>query len=1141
MAHVFLINSNAGKKKAGGFFCSVAWLALVLFCFSCTGKQEVKDPLFRTLTTAETGIDFSNTLTPTPEFNLFSYMYYYNGAGVGAGDFNNDGLIDLFFSANQQPNKLYLNKGAMRFADVTTAAAIPATGGWSTGVSVVDINNDGLLDIYVCKVGQYKSLSGSNELLVCQGLDANGIPHYKDEAKAYGLAFSGFSTQAAFLDYDGDEDLDLFLLNHSVNHEGNYAPRERFLHTFDSLAGQKLFRNDTYKDAGGKTAGRFTNVTTESGIHGSRIGYGLGVAVADINLDGWPDLYVGNDFHENDYLYINQKNGTFADESGQRLQHTSQFSMGVDVADINNDAQPEIISMDMLPSDPYMLRRSLAEDDYTIFMQKIAYGYSYQYARNNLQLNRGQGQFSEVGQYAGVHATDWSWSALWMDFDNDGSKDLFVSNGIPKRMNDIDYINFVSNDELQQKLINKSLQEKDMALVDKFPEIKLPNRFFRNTGQLRFQDVSGSVQNNLPTFSNGAVYCDLDNDGDLDIVVNNINEPVLVYANTANDKNNKPFATVHLKGPEKNTAAIGAKLLVYAGGGTRTYEQNAVHGFQSSMLQPLHVGLANTTVDSAFLIWPNQRFQRLALRAGQPLTVTYSAALPLFNYQSLQTPYPNTTHPVVDVTAATGLLYQHQENPFNEFNREPLLPHMLSTEGPALAVADINHDGREDVFVGSAKTFHPAVFVQTAEGRLKQLPQPGMAADSMWEAVDAVWVDVNNDSHPDLVVATGGNEYYGQDSHLLPLLYLNDGTGSLRRKTDAFSGVFSTQSAVAPCDFNGDGYMDLFIAGRAEPWNYGALPRSYLLQNDGSGRFVDVTAHYNKDLQQPGLITQAQWVDVDRDGRKDLLLCTDWGGIDVYLTRKNTLVKKAITTEKGWWNFVLPLDADGDGNMDFIAGNVGLNHKLQAAAGKPVSLYVNDFDGNGKAEQVLTYYLDGKEIPFATKMVLEKQMPVIRKRFLYAEDFAKASLPSIFSAEKLEGSRKLTATYFSSALLLNRGNLTFETKALPFEAQLTCFRDAALVHANNDSLPDVLLAGNYFENNVELGRYDADKGTLLINEGNGRFRHSALNGLLLKGQVRRIRPLKLGAKTAFVLAKNNDSLQVIQFRPPNNKPGNKGG
>ncbi len=1117
--------------------CSIQRLFLQsfsAFCFlflhsSCSNKKVIESPFFQSLNSKQTGLDFTNQMKPTPAFNLFSYMYYYNGAGVGAGDFNNDGLIDLFFTANQGDNKLFLNRGSLKFEDVTAMARIPQDSGWSTGVSVIDINSDGLLDIYISKVGHYKTLNSKNQLLICKGINKQGTPFYAEEASAYGLDFSGFSTQAAFLDYDGDGDLDMFLLNHSVNHDGNYAPRKDFLNTYDSLAGQKLYRNDITKGGDGKKIIHFVNVTKQAGINGSKIGYGLGVAVADINLDGWPDMYVGNDFHENDYLYINQKNGTFSEEGNAALMHTSQFSMGVDVADVNNDAYPEIISMDMLPYDPYMLRRSLAEDDYNIFQQKISYGYSYQYARNNLQWNRRNGMFSETGQYSGVNATDWSWAALWMDFDNDGNKDLFVSNGIPKRMNDIDYINFVSNEELQEKLRNGSVEDKDMLLVNKFPEIKIPNQFFSNKGNLVFQDVTDSVEQNKPTFSNGSVYADLDNDGDLDIVVNNINDPVLLYENKASSKKENAYTSVQLEGAENNRNAIGARIVLFAEGGIRTYENNPVHGFQSSMLLPVHIGLNNTKVDSAFLIWPDNTYQSITVTPGQKISLSYTPNLPKFNYHQIISFYKSVVTPIENITAAAGLDYKHIENSFNEFNREPLLPHMNSTEGPALAVADINHDGLEDVFVGASKTFHNAVYLQTVSGRFQKTKQPGMITDSMYENADAVWADVNNDTHPDLVIASGGNEYYGKESHLLPLLYLNDGKGNLSRKKDAFSDVYMTQSVVLPFDFNGDGFTDLFIGSRTEPWNYGKIPRSFLLQNDGTGKFTDVTEKYARELMQPGMVTNAQLYDLDKDGDQDILLCYEWGGVDAFINSKNNFAKKVISDKKGWWNFLLPVDVDNDGDVDLIAGNFGLNNRLKATEKEPVSMYFNDFDENGRTEQVLTYYIKGQEIPFATKQELEKQLPLLKKKFLYAEDFAKSTLNSLFGEGKLNKAEKLSAGYFANAILINNGKLEFETTAMPFEAQLSSYRAAVVVNANNDQFPDILLMGNYYDNNVEIGRQDADFGTILVSNGKGKFTCESLNGLSVKGQVRKIKPIQVKGQQAFLLARNNDHLMLVKF------------
>lgn len=1095
-------------------------IGIVVQLASGCRAQMKSDPLFEILNQEQTGIDFSNTLNPTAQFNIFQYMYFYNGAGVAAADFNKDGLVDLFFTANQSQNKLYLNKGELKFEDVTKAAKIPEDKAWSTGVSVVDINNDGLLDLYICRVGKHQILQGQNQLLICKGIDPNGVPYYEDQAKAYGLDFSGYSTQASFFDYDLDGDLDMYLLNHSVHENGTFRPRNDFTGIYNDLSGDRIYRND---------GGRFTNVTKEAGINSTAIGYGLGIAVSDINLDGYPDVYIGNDFHENDYLYINQQDGTFKEELTNRTGHTSQFTMGVDIADANNDGYPEIMSLDMMPYDPYILKRSEGEDSYDIFNMKLGYGYNNQFARNSLQMNRRNGQFSEVGFYSNVFATDWSWAPLWVDFDNDGLKDLFISNGIPKRMNDIDYINFVSNEEIQRKIKDNSLEKNDMALIEKFPKIKIPNKFYRNNGDMLFEDQDSRIQQNKPSYSNGAVYADFDNDGDLDIVVNNIDEPVFVYKNKSNDKKTEKYLTVTLKGDSLNKNAIGSRIVLFANQGIRTYEKYAVRGFQSSMEMPIQIGLVNTTIDSMFVVWPDNTYQRVTVTSGeQKMTLQYQSGLSKFDYNKIVQYKKDETYPVTDITASTKLIHKHQENDFIEFNREPLIPKMMSREGPALEIGDFNKDGLEDVFIGSAKGYKSAIWLQKTGGVFTELPQPILAADSMYEDVDASFVDLNNDGHMDLVVASGGNEYYGTDTKLLSRVYMNDGKNGLIKRENAIPGIYLTASSVETIDFNGDGYMDIFLAGRAVPWEYGAIPNSYLLQNDGTGLFKDVTTTIASELTNIGMVTHAQWFDLDLDKQPDLLLSTEWGGLYAFMNKKGKFTRKILTDLQGWWNFLLPVDIDADGDIDLVAGNLGLNSRLKTSAEKPIRLYYNDFDGNGKKEQVMTYYLADKEIPFATKDELQKQIPPVKKRFLYAEDFAKANLEQIFSNEKLNSASLLKADYFSNAILINDGKMNFTVQALPWEAQLTSFKDAVIVQANDDQLPDILLVGNFFDNNIQMGKYDADMGTLLVNKGKGIFTAQTLNQLQIKGQVRHAKKIQIAGQSATILVKNNDYVQIIR-------------
>lgn len=1092
-------------------------IVLLLLLASCSTKKPA-DVLFQVRGAGATGLNFTNKLIPTENFNMFNYMYFYNGAGVGAGDFNNDGKIDLFFASNQGDNKLFLNEGKLKFNDITEQAQVPQDHGWSTGVSVVDINNDGLLDIYICKVGSYGTAKSKNQLLVCQGI-RNGIPYYKDEAHAYGLDFSGFSTQAVFFDYDHDGDLDMFLLNHTVHQNGSFAPREHFLGTYDSLSGDRMYRND---------GSHFTEVTRESKINSSAIGYGLGIAVADIDLDGWPDLYIGNDFHENDYLYINMHNGTFEDQNSQRLMHTSKYSMGVDIADVNNDGFPEIISMDMLPYDSKILKRSFGDDDYDVFYDKIHAGYNYQYSRNNLQLNRKNGMFSEVGIYSGVYATDWSWSALWMDFNNDGLKDLFISNGIPKRLNDMDYINFISGEEMQQRLVSKNVKGIDMALLSKFPEIKIPSKFYLNKGSMEFDDMEQAIDGAVASYANGAAYADLDNDGDLDLVVNNINGPALLYENKTLTGQPRNSVDIHLAGPARNRNALGSKVVVFAGGGIRTYEKYPVKGFMSSMEIPLQIGLEKTKVDSAFLVWPDNTCQHISLKpSATALEYAYATGLPAFNYRIITDHSKNLTKPVTDITAQTGLVFRHTENRFQEFDREPLIPHMLSAEGPALAVGDINHDGLDDVFIGGSKGFHSAVFTQQAGGKFIELKQPDLHLDSMYEDIDATWVDVNNDGNKDLVIASGGNEYYGKDEQLLPRVYLNDGHGNLKRSVKSFTDEFVNASCIIPLDFNGDGKMDLFIGGRSVPNRYGQIPRSYLLKNNGQGIFTDVTDTWAKGLSSIGMVTGAVWADLNNDGRKDLVVSCEWGGITAFVNSGDRFTRRELTQKKGWWNFIYAVDMNGDGRLDLIAGNLGLNSRLHASEAEPLRLYLNDFNSNGGWLQLMSYYLQGKEIPFASKDELERQIPSLRKKFLYAGDFSAAQFKDLFPSNKLDSSTVLTATYMASSLLVNKGNWNFSTEPLPWQAQLSPYRDALAVNAVNGR-QGILLAGNFYSNDIHQGRYDADFGTLLIADGN-KLSCESLNGLTIKGEVRHIKPIQIAGQQAYILSKNNDTAMIIRF------------
>jgi hypothetical protein len=1110
-------------------------------------------------------------LRQSSEFNVFNYMYFFNGGGVGAGDFNNDGLVDLYFTNNMGPNKMFLNEGNMKFKDVTEQAGVAGSSppfggggggfGWTSGISVVDINNDGMLDLYIGQLGEYQSIKGRNQLFICKEIK-DGIPVYEDEAIYYGLDLTGFSTQAVFFDYDLDGDLDMFQLNHTLHQNGTFGARKNFEGKIHPMAGDKLLRNDS-KD--GKSV--FIDVTQQAGIHSTVIGYGLGVVTGDVNNDGWPDLYIGNDFHENDYLYLNSpleegKGGerTFRDAMADAMMHTSQFSMGVDMADVNNDGWTDIISLDMLPEDPYILKTSLGEDAYNVFQYKIGLSYYYQYTRNNLQLNNGlsdvgrwtldvgqkeasnlkssvQGPtsnvtFREIGLFAGIAATDWSWSPLFMDFDCDGYKDLFVSNGIPRRMNDIDYVKFQENRELGLKEgTTRDVQEEELAIVERMPKVKLPNKFYRNTGRLTFDDLAAQVQGDLPTFSNGAIYADLDNDGDLDIIVNNIEDEPFIYKSLfrENAANNAAYLSFNFKGQPGNIHGIGTKVLVFKKNGERQVEEfYPVRGYQSSAHIPLHIGIGDQNgVDSVVVIWPDRTCERVTgLKFNTTQTLTWHAGLPIFDFKILQKPAP--PYPFSDATAATGLNFKHVENPFVEFNRETLIPNMVSTDGPALAVGDVNSDGLEDVFFGSSKRERSALFLQTKGGKFILKTPPVMVQDSVFEDVDAVFVDIENDGDLDLVVAAGGNEYRGQEEPMKQRAYLNDGQGNFTR-ADPFPTLFMTASCVLAADFDGDGLTDFFFGGRAVPWKYGLTPNSYLLKNLGGGKFEDVTQSLAPGLQEAGLVKNGTWTDLDKDGDLDLLLAMEWEPLTVFLNNGGRFEKKQLATGAGWWNFALAHDFDGDGDVDILTGNTGKNSRLKPTPEEPVRLYVSDFDNNGQTETILTYYLKGREIPFANHEEMMKALPVLKKKYLFSKDFAKASLPDLFGKDALDKAVLRQADTFESTYFENTGNLTFKAHSLPEVLQFSTMNAAALADLDSDGKQEVILGGNFYDCNIEMGRYDANFGNVLSIGAAGKMTAAPLGNLLVKGQVRRIRPVKIGGEIHFILARNN--MEAVVVRP----------
>jgi len=1088
-------------KKVGLLFS----ILLILAC-----QKEQKRPLFRQLDAIQTGITFENTINPTADLNIFNYLYFYNGGGVGAGDLNNDGLIDLIFTSNLGQNKIYQNLGNLKFEDITSQTGFDTHGGWSNGVSIVDINNDGLLDFYISQVGKYDTINGINQLFVCQKIE-NGIPKYQEKAATYGIDLKTLATQSVFVDFDLDGDLDFFQLNHSAHRNGTFGARKNFLATFHEMSGDRYFENiDSH----------YTDKTKESGINSNALGYGLGIVAGDVNQDGKPDLYIGNDFHENDYLYINEGNGQFHDDTQNQMPHTSRFSMGVDIADINNDFYPEIVSLDMLPYEHKLIKMADGEDVFYNFNFKLDQGYNIQFSRNALQLNNRNNTFSEIAMFSGTHATDWSWSSLFFDFDNDGFKDLFISNGISKRMNDTDYMNYVSNDAIQERINKKEFNESDELLSDLLPEVKIPNKFFRNNGALQFDEINSSIENNLPSFSNGAVYADLDNDGDLDLVTNNINAPAFVYENLSPKSS---VLKVHLEGSDKNKNAVGTKLFLFKEGKSQYLEKFPVRGFQSSSEIDLQFGIGDkTSIDSLWVIWPDNTFESiksLDIDSTTYLNLAYQPSLPKFDYNRLK-PESRFDYSLIDVAEQCGLKIKHTENRFNEFDREALIPAMNSTTGPAIAIADMNGDGFEDVFIGSAKWEKAKVFLQNSLGHFSEMEQPALVKDSTYEESDARWADINNDGFLDLLLASGGNEYYGKTPVLKPRIYVNDGNGKLSLKADALPDIFDTQACIETSDVDKDGDLDIFIGGKTISWGYGQIPKSYLLINDGKGNFKDKTPH---ELANVGMVRDGKWLDIDKDGDEDLILAIQWDGIYCFENKGGLFTKRILTDKKGWWNMLYPTDIDNDGDMDFIIGNLGLNSRIKASIKEPVKMYVNDFDENGRPDQILTHFMNREQVLFADKKELEKQMPFIRKKYNLSRDFANANFMDILGKKLMTSATVFEANYFNNAVLINNGNWDFELKSLPTTAQLSPMNAATDINKS-----DYLLMGNFFEANIQLGRYDADFGGILHVVNDSTYVHSSIPNLKISGQVRGILPIIIKGERHFIVARNDDELMVLR-------------
>ena len=1105
------------------FVFKVLALAWAVALVGCERSTPLPSPLFELLQPAATGITFANTLPEKADFNILNYLYYYDGGGVAVGDVDGDGLPDLYFTSNLGPNKLYRNKGNYQFEDITDAAGVADAQGWKTGVTMADVNGDGKLDIYVSGV-EYLDQHGGNVLYINNG---NGT--FSDRTREYGLVHAGFSTQAVFFDYDGDGDLDMYLLDHTT-HQTSAARSGA-----GSAVGDHLFRND---------GGHFTDVTAAAGLHDGVDGYGLGVVASDFNDDGCPDLYVANDFQGDDYLYINNCNGTFTESAPKSLGHTSRFSMGVDAADFNNDTRSDIVSLDMLPEREDILKTSANAESFSSYNQRLAAGYHPQFAHNALQLNRGMGKFSEIAYLAGVAATDWSWAPLFADLDNDGRKDLFITNGIYRRPNDMDYITYVGNDVVQSTL-GDTITAANLALLKKMPQVALPNYAYRNNGNLTFTNVADPWGLAQPGFSNGAVYVDLTNSGNLDLVVNNVNAPASIYRSRARQLNGNHYLGVKLAGSGANTEGIGAKVKIYQGGAVQMLEQSPTRGFLSSVDPQLHFGLgASTKLDSLTVVWPDRRFQTLTnVATDRTITLVEKDATAKYSYPSRRASISsgNTSARLLftDVTSQTGIDFKHAENTFFDYNREPLMPHLLSAEGPALAVGDVNGDGLDDIYVGGAKWQPGRIFVQKSDGTFKPTVQPALTADSLAEDVDAIFFDANGDGHPDLFVVSGGNEFWGTAEALRPRLYVNDGKGNLIRAKDAVPEIFENGSCVVAGDFNGDGRPDLFVGSRVVSRSYGLIPKSHLLQNDGSGHFTDVTAVSAPALSDAGMVTSAAWIDYDHDGKLDLVVAGEWMPVRVFHQQNGKLVDRTkaagLADTNGWWSSVTAVDLRGNGRQDLVLGNLGLNSYLKASRKEPARLYINDFSHSGGLEQILTSYRDGVSYPLAGRDELLAKIPSLREKYPTYKSFGASRIEDIFPREDIANAQVREAYTFASAVARNNGNGTFTLEELPVEAQFAPMYAVLPGDFDGDGRIDLLVGGNFFGVPPVLGRYDASYGLMLKGDGAGHLASvdPTASNLVIDGEVRHMASLR-GAKgeRLIVVARNNDKLEILRVQPP---------
>jgi len=1089
---------------------AAALLSLVLS--GCTSKN---DKLFTLLDEDDTGIDYSNMLRESDDMNVMNYSYFYNGAGVSVGDINNDGLQDLLFTGNMVKNRLYINKGNFEFENITDKSGIASKQGWCTGATMVDINADGLLDIYISRSADIDPERRKNLLFI-----NNGDLTFTEKAEEYGLADHGYSTQASFFDYDKDGDLDMFLINHSLQQyttgvQENVQLRKEQNPDFAN----KLYRNDN---------GKFKDISAEAGITSNVLTFGLGLAVSDINNDSWLDIYVSNDFNEPDYMFINNGNGTFTDKLTESMAQISMYSMGSDIADYNNDGLPDMVTLDMLPESNETQKMHSGAENFDKMQFLFDRGFYFQFSRNMLQKNNGDGTFSEIGQIAGISNTDWSWAALFSDLDRDGKKDLFVTNGYVKDYTDMDFLKYTMDETIRSRQQGNTVVAKDF--IEKMPTIVQSNYVFQNVGNDRFEKKNTDWGLDQKGISAGAVYADLDNDGDMDLVVSNTNENASVYRNNSELLNKNSYLRVQLKGDKQNSLGFGAKVVLYAKGVKYFQEQIPVRGFQSSVDPVLNFGLGeNQVVDSLFIIWPNDKSQKINnVKVNQTLTLDVKNA----NLDLKFNPIPAGDKYLAN---SSSVNFTHTENQFNDFTVQTLLPNYLSRPGPTMAKADFNGDGIEDLFIGGAAGQAGALFTQSNAGDFIRKNSSSLDADAQYEDTASEFFDMDGDGDLDLYVGSGGYEFGPDSPWLQDRIYINDGKGNFTKKTSGLPKMLSSTGTVRSSDIDGDGDADLFVGSRVSPGMYPSTPESKILINDGKGNFTDGTAAIAPEVKYAGMVSDAVWIDVNQDKVNDLIIVGEWMPIRIFVNQKGKLKDRSTEFIKfgssGWWNTIYADDMDADGDNDLVIGNLGLNAQFKASEKEPMSIYYKDFDENGSVDPIFCYYIGGVSYPAASRDDLMDQLPSLKNKFLEYHKYANATINDLFTADQLKDAKMLKAELLETVYLENTGK-GFKLKQLPVEAQYAPVYAIASSDLDKDGKKDIILAGNNSWTRIKFGHFTSSNGTLLSGNGKGEFSYVPQwkSGLNIRGNVRSLKMFPSGKNSGaqFVFGINNAPVKTVK-------------